>query len=125
MTDPTLADMFQVLGLMAIPAAILLTVRYFNRRGERTHNVALVRRCAGEPARPVHFGETIDSATAVSQLSESRRRTFSGLDIIDVIRAGGIKTVFGGRSELPGLGRGTSGRNKRSGNPDFGGSLLE
>jgi hypothetical protein len=34
--DPSFADMFQVLVLLAIPAAILLALRYVNRRGERT-----------------------------------------------------------------------------------------
>jgi hypothetical protein len=35
-SDPTLTDMFQVLVLLAIPAVILLALRYVNRREERT-----------------------------------------------------------------------------------------
>jgi hypothetical protein len=35
-SDPSLTDMFQVLSLLAIPAAILLALRFVNRRDERT-----------------------------------------------------------------------------------------
>jgi hypothetical protein len=35
-SDPSVTDMFQVLVLLAIPAAILLALRYVNRRDERT-----------------------------------------------------------------------------------------
>jgi|BarGraIncu00222A_1022003.scaffolds.fasta_scaffold228590_1 hypothetical protein len=41
--DPSLTDMFQVLLLLATPVAILLALRYLNRRADRTQ-----RRASGD-----------------------------------------------------------------------------
>lgn len=42
--DPSLTDMFQVLLLLAIPAAILLALRFVTRRDERTQRRKAKRR---------------------------------------------------------------------------------
>jgi hypothetical protein len=51
-SDPSFVDMFQILVLMAIPAAILLALRYVNRRGMRTQ-----RRNSG--GRRYHDGDRL------------------------------------------------------------------
>ena len=42
--DPSLTDMFQALLLLAIPAAILLALRFVTRRDERTQRRKSKRR---------------------------------------------------------------------------------
>ncbi len=74
-TDPSFSDLFQVLVLLAIPALILLTLRYVNLRGERAQPVPAGRRPSSTRLRTSDEGPFALSNPVPEQETRGHART--------------------------------------------------